>query len=77
MKCLQDHFRHRGDRLYDEIKLVSYAIPAVLAQLKEQPIRPEPSPTEIVEQLAQLHDIIRSKNRKKRQKSQDRQMWLF
>jgi len=80
LKCLQGHFRHRGDLLYEEVKAISYAIPGVIERLRELEVEPECSPAsqrELVENLAALHGILNARDRKKREKGQNDQMRLF
>ncbi|MEM8550698.1 MAG: hypothetical protein AAGF10_07900 [Verrucomicrobiota bacterium] len=65
LKCIQEHFRHHGDALYEEFKSLSFTVDRVLGSLTPQ--EREEAPLVV---LAKCHEITRPQPRKRKPKPQ-------
>ena len=73
LKTLQDHFAHNQDKLYYELKSISYSINSIITAINNLPNTPN---TTYLSTIAQAHHIIKNQYQQKKHHSQTNQMTL-
>ena len=77
LKCLQDHFAHHGETLYDELKHIRNALYGLKIAVNLRPLARERE--EEIAALARTHRLlaVRAQTRRKATKSSAKQLELF
>lgn len=77
LKCLQDHFAHHGETLYDELKHIRNALYGMEIRMNIRP--PAREPEEEIAVLARTHRLlaVKAKARRKAPNSSEKQLEPF
>lgn len=77
LKCLQDHFAHHGEELYEELKHIRNVLFGLESQLKE--LLPTQQQEKEIDAMARTHQLLntRAKARRKKHPNNAEQLELF
>ena len=75
LTCLQNHFLHRGDSIYEQYKHVHYSIERLLQKLPQ--LQQDKTQEEMIDVLSQAHFITKPVRRTVRRKDPDQLSFDF